>query len=219
MRNFAEHFKLAFQRHTQKPTPPAHSHEMETKMPSPKHRSIIALTLALVVAFAGLVLSGAPAGVSAAVQTPVEFKLRTTEGGEISSEMVRGDIVVLAFGASWLPLSRTQVEGVQKLAEQYDKRNVRVYWVSTESDSPKSKSYATDGQLREFAKKNGLKVAVLRDSNGVLLKALHIDQLPAVVILDRGGNLSGQPIGGLDPGGNLADQLAPRLDKLLNAPR
>ena len=150
-----------------------------------------------------------------AVQAPVEFALRTTDGGEISSEMLRGDIVVLAFGASWLPLSRTQVEGVQKLAEQYAPRNVRVYWVSTDSDAPKSKNYATDAQLRDYARKHGLKVAVLRDPGGKLLRQLRIDQLPAVVILDRAGAVSGEPIGGLDPGGNLVEQLASRLEKLL----
>ncbi len=150
-----------------------------------------------------------------ALQAPVEFALRTTDGGEISSEMLRGDIAVLAFGASWLPLSRTQVEGVQKLADQYGARNVRVYWVSTDSDSPKSKNYATDAQLRDYARKHGLKVAVLRDPGGKLLKQLRIDQLPAVVILDRAGAVSGEPIGGLAPGGTFIEQIASRLERLL----
>jgi peroxiredoxin len=179
-------------------------------MLSPKRRSLNALALALVFAFANvaLALQGGQAG-------PIEFKLKTADGGEINSEMLHGDVVVLAFGASWLPLTRAQVEGVQKLADQYSERNVRVYWVSTDSVSPKSKNYATDGQLRDFAKRHGLKVAVLRDPEGALLKELHIDQVPSVVILDRTGNVSGSPVGGLDPNGNLADQLAPRLNRLL----
>ena len=146
----------------------------------------------------------------------MEFSLRSADGGQITSEMLRGDVVVLAFGATWLPsLTRRQVEGVQKLAEQYGERNVRVYWVSTESERPNSRNYASDDQLRDFARKNGLKVAVLRDPDGALLKKIGIDQMPAVVILDRQGNVSGAPVGGLDPGGNLADQLAPRLNRLL----
>lgn len=179
-------------------------------MLTPKKLSPLAL-----VAFA---LSFALSNLFALASPPrreVNFKLRTTEGGEITSEMLRGEIVVLAFGASWLPLSRTQVQGVQKLADQYAARDVRVYWVSTDSESPKSKNYATDGQLRDFARKHNLKVAVLRDPEGRLLKDLKVDQLPAIVILDRQGNVSGEPVGGLDPRGNLADQLAPRLDALL----
>jgi peroxiredoxin len=186
-------------------------------MLTPKRRPFIAAALALFVLFAGGALAVPFAGASARVETPVEFRLRTTEGGEISSEQLRGDVVVMAFGAAWLPLSRAQVQGVQKVADQYGERNVRVYWVSTDSDSPKSKNYATDGQLREFASRNGLKVAVLRDPDGALLKQLRIDQLPSIVILDRAGNVSGSPISGLDREGKLADLIAPRLDRLLNA--
>ena len=64
-------------------------------------------------------------------------------------------------------------------------------------------------------RKNGLKVAVLRDPDGVVSKRMGVDQLPAIVILDQEGNVYGSPIGGLDPDGNLADRLAPKLDKLL----
>ena len=46
-------------------------------------------------------------------------------------------------------------------------------------------------------------------------KRFGVDQLPSIVILDKEGNMSGGPIGGLDPNGNLAGQLASRLDKLL----
>jgi hypothetical protein len=42
-----------------------------------------------------------------------------------------------------------------------------------------------------------------------------VDQLPSIVILDKQGNMVDGPIGGLDPNGNLAGQLASRLDKLL----
>jgi hypothetical protein len=60
-----------------------------------------------------------------------------------------------------------------------------------------------------------LKVTVLRDPDGAVSKKFGVDQLPSIVILDKQGIVSGTPIGGLDPGGNLATQLAPRLDKLL----
>jgi hypothetical protein len=49
----------------------------------------------------------------------------------------------------------------------------------------------------------------------VISKKFGVDQLPSIVILDKEGNISGGPIGGLDPNGNLAGQLASRLDKLL----
>jgi len=146
---------------------------------------------------------------------PVNFSLRSIDGSTVTSDSLRGEVVVLAFGASWLPLSKTQLEGVRKLADEYSKRGVAVFWVSTESEDPKSKNYASDAQLRAFAQKYGLKVTVLRDPDGAVSKKFGVDQLPSIVILDKNGNSVGEPIGGLDPNGNLAGQLARHLDKVL----
>ncbi len=129
----------------------------------------------------------------------MDFSLRSIDGQTVSSESLRGEVVVLAFGASWLPLSKTQLQGVRKLADEYSSRGVVVYWVSTESDDAKSKNFASDEQLRNFAQKYGLKVTVLRDPDGAVSKRFGVDQLPSIVILDKEGNMSGTPIGGLDP--------------------
>lgn len=146
---------------------------------------------------------------------PAEFSLRSIDGQTITSDSLKGEVVVLAFGASWLPLSRTQLQGVRKLADEYADRGVVVYWVSTESENPKSKNFASDEQLRNFSRKYGLNVTVLRDPDGAVSKKLGADQLPSVVILDKQGQIVGEPIKGIDPDGNLAGQLAQQLDKIL----
>ena len=148
-------------------------------------------------------------------QNPVAFSLHTIDGQTITSDSLRGEVVVMAFGASWLPLSKMQLQGIRKLADEYSDRGVVVYWVSTESEDPKSKNFASDTQLRAFAEKYGLKVTVLRDPDGSTSKKFGVDQLPSFVIIDKHGNAS-EPIGGLDPNGNLASQLASRLDKVLD---
>ncbi len=145
----------------------------------------------------------------------VNFSLRTADGQTITSDSLRGEVVVLAFGASWLPLSKAQLQGVRKLADEYSDRGVVVYWVSTESEDPKSKNYASDDNLRAFAQKYGLKVTVLRDPDGTTSKKFGVDQLPSFVIIDKHG-VASEAIGGLDPNGNLTSQLAERLDKVLD---
>jgi peroxiredoxin len=144
----------------------------------------------------------------------IDFSLRTIDSQTITSDSLRGEVVVLAFGASWLPLSKMQLQGVRKLADEYSDRGVVVYWVSTESEDPKSKNFASDDQLRAFAQKYGLKVTVLRDPDGATSKKFGVDQLPSFVLIDKRGSAS-EPIGGLDPNGNLASQLSERLDKVL----
>ena len=86
---------------------------------------------ALVAVTAVLILS---ATISIRAQAP-EFSFRSVDGQTVTSESVRGEVVVLAFGASWLPLTRNQMEGLKKLADQYAGKGVAVYWVSSESDT------------------------------------------------------------------------------------
>lgn len=170
----------------------------------------------LYVAACSMVLLGANLVFAQGRETgPVNFSMRSIDGQTVTAESLRGEVVVLAFGASWLPLSRTQLQGLRKLADEYSARGVVVYFVSTESEDSKSKNYASDQQLRAFAQKFGLKVTVLRDPDGQISKKLGIDQLPSIIILDKQGNIAGEPIRGLDPQGNLAGQLASRLDKIL----
>lgn len=162
-------------------------------------------------AFAVFIFGAVIVSASAAQAQP-EFSLRAIDGEAVTSQSLRGEVAVLAFGASWLPLSRNQMESVKKLADQYAGRGVAVYWVSADSDNLKSKNYVSDDQLRELARK--YKVSILRDPDGALSRKLGIDQLPSIVILDKQGNVAGS-IGGMDPNANLTTQLSARLDKIL----
>jgi peroxiredoxin len=166
-------------------------------------RKIVASTAALSVLLIAVPLARA--------QAP-EFSLRAIDGPAVTSESVRGEVVVLAFGASWLPLTRNQMEGLKKLADQYAARGVAVYWVTTESDSPKSKNFVSDEELRELGRK--YKISVLRDVDGPVSRRLGVDQLPATVIINKQGQVAAT-LGGLDPSADLAKQLAERLDKML----
>src|SRR5467141_1371417 len=168
-----------------------------------RHIAIAGATLAI--AILALVSALAQGGA-------VNFSFRALDGEAVSSESLHGEVVVLAFGASWLPLTKNQMEAAKKLADQYAGRGVAIYWVSTESESPKSKNYAADEQLRELGRK--YKATVLRDPDGTVSKKLGVDQLPSVVIIDKQGNVAAT-VGGMDPTADLAKQLAERLNKIL----
>jgi peroxiredoxin len=182
-------------------------------MISASRRSLAAATFLIVMALSMVVFPLPEA--STARQERVNFNLRSIDGQAIGTEELRGQVVVLAVGASWLPISRKQSQGVRKLANDYGKRGVAVYWISTDSESPKSRNYASDEQLRAFTRRHGMNVTVLRDPEATVVKEMGVDQLPAIVILDRNGRVYGSPIIGLDPEGNLSEQLAETLNQLL----
>lgn len=148
-------------------------------------------------------------------QERVDFQFRSIDGQAIGTSEVRGQVVVLVVGANWLPISRKQAQNIRKLANEYGKRGVVVYWVSTDSESPKSKNYASDEQLKAFSRRHDMNVTVLRDPEAAIVKQMGVDQLPAIVILDKGGRVFRSPLAGLDLEDNLTERLAEPLNAVL----
>lgn len=140
--------------------------------------------------------------------------LVTLDGENINIEGQKDKITVLAIGASWLPLSKNQVEIVNKLQKKYAGKNVVFYFVATDSTNAKSKNYATNDDLKKFAAKNKLTVSTLRDSDGILtIKSYKIDQLPAFVILGKDGVIATEPFGGIDPLIDISIPISEVIDK------
>jgi peroxiredoxin len=165
----------------------------------------------ITVALLGLI--AIPVSHANTIQSP-EFSFRALDGPNVTADSVRGEVVVFAFGASWLPLTRNQMEGLKKLADQYAGRGVAVYWVSTDSDTAKSKNFVDDNQLRELGQR--YKITVLRDPDGAVSKRLGIDQVPTSIILNKQGQIAAS-VNGIDtsPTADLAKQLAEKLDMIL----
>lgn len=144
--------------------------------------------------------------------------LTTLDGSRINIQGQKGKVVVLAVGASWLPLSGKLADYTNVLAKKYGGKNVVIYFVLTDSANPKSKNYADTETLRKFAFASKLTVSVLLDPDGAAtFKKFKIDQVPSFVILDKSGNVAGEQFGGIttdakyDPTGPISKV----IDKLL----
>jgi thiol-disulfide isomerase/thioredoxin len=144
----------------------------------------------------------------------------TSLGGDLIDVEAQADkVVVMAIGASWLPLSNDQADTVNKLAKKYSGRDdVVFYFIATDSASSKSKNYASNDDIKKFVDRNKLNVTILRDNDGkASIEKFKLDQLPAFIILDKQGKPDGDPISGIDPFSEVdtADILGKRIDKLL----
>jgi DNA-directed RNA polymerase alpha subunit len=94
--------------------------------------------------------------------------LTSLDGTRVDLQGQRGKIVILAIGASWLPLSNKQAEYTNILAKRYTGKDVAVYFVATDSTTAKSKNFATDADIEKFVVASKLAVPVLRDSVGAV---------------------------------------------------
>ncbi|MEO8041377.1 MAG: TlpA disulfide reductase family protein [Acidobacteriota bacterium] len=154
--------------------------------------------------------------IMAVVAISAQTSLPALSGGQVDVQGQRGKVVILAMGASWLPLSNKQAEYTNMLAKRYAGKDVVVYFVATDSTNAKSKNFATNPDIEKFVAGSRLTVPVLRDSDGaVTLKKFNVDQLPSFVILDKEGNVSGSSFGGIDPKFDITIPISKAVDKLL----
>ena len=145
-----------------------------------------------------------------------QITFTSLDGAKVDLASQKGKVVVLAIGASWLPLSKDQAVAINKLAKNYAGKDVAFYFIATDSTSAKSKNYASDDEIRKFSQTNKLTISILRDSDGVTsIKQYKIDQMPAFVILDKEGKLVGTPFGGIDPKTDISGILSKRIDAIL----
>lgn len=144
-----------------------------------------------------------------------QTSLQSLSGERIDVAGQKGKVVILALGASWLPLSGKQAEFANTLAKRYAGKSVVVYFVATDSTNPRSRNFATNQDLEKFATTNKLTVTIIRDSEGaVTLRKFNVDQLPSFVILDKQGAVV-ETFGGIDPKFDVTVPISKAVDKLL----
>ncbi|MGE0884770.1 MAG: peroxiredoxin family protein [Blastocatellales bacterium] len=144
-----------------------------------------------------------------------QISLRSTDGRNVSSSDLKGKIVVLSFGGTWVPMVSKELPALQKLADRYSTRGVQVYWVSINSDKQGTRTYATDNDLQAFAQKNNVRLTILRDPEQQAYKAYGLDALPTLLILDRDGKVVRKHVGfGTDQGEGYGEIIRD-LDQLL----
>ena len=150
---------------------------------------------------------------SASAQTAIA---KLDGSGTVDVQAQDGKVVVLAVGASWLPLSAKQAEYLNALAKSYAGKNVAFYYVVTDSTNAKSKNFASDEAVRKFLATNKIAVPALRDSDGaVVLKSFKLDQVPSFVVLDKTGAQAGEAFGGIDPKFDVTVPISKRINSVL----
>jgi peroxiredoxin len=107
-----------------------------------------------------------------------DFVLRSVQGKNIRLSEYRGEIVMLAFWASWCGACQPALEGLGETFERYRESGVELLAVSLDRD-PRA--------LSEAARSLSADYPVLHDANGAVGRAYAVDSMPALVLIDRDG--------------------------------
>jgi len=144
-----------------------------------------------------------------------KLTLRSLDGNTVNLSTLRGKVVVLSFGGTWVPMASRELSALQKIADRYTSRGVQFYWVSVNSARAGTRNYISDGDLQAFAQKHQIRMSVLRDPDMEAYQAFGLDALPTLVILDREGKVARKHVGFGSEQGESMGALVRELEQLL----
>ena len=146
--------------------------------------------------------------ISAAAQQNLTFT--TPDGQTVALSSMRGNVTVLLFSGVQDPQCRDVFKALESLAERYQGKNVRIYWVSIDPERE-----ASNEQIKAPCGPAG-SVMILRDGSRAAFKSFEGKQMPTIVVLDQQGQLYGQPRGGFNPNTDFINKMAAMIDSLLS---
>jgi thiol-disulfide isomerase/thioredoxin len=118
------------------------------------------------------------------------FRLKGLDGKLYDSSAMRGDVLVVSFGATWCVPCTWELVAIEELKVEYAGKPVRFMWVNIE-DTKRT----TNNILKFYVKDRRLTIPVLRDPGGALLSRYESTgtRIPVMVLFDREGRVS-EPI-------------------------
>ena len=173
------------------------------------HRIFRVAAIAIVFALAG---GGSVRSQDKPANRKPTFKVLDLEGRMNDLAELRGNVVLVSFGATWCAPCTTELRALEQVLKEYAGKPVKFFWVSIESAEE-----VTDAELRRYAKQRNLSFPVMRDSSqAVFLQFSPRIRLPMIVMLAKDGRVD-QPVqfGLRSPVEVYKSDIRMRLDKLL----
>lgn len=141
----------------------------------------------------------------------VSFKLKGLDGRVFELEKLRGNVLLVSFGATWCQPCVAELRALEELKQEYAGRPVRILWVTIEGEDEIS-----DRDLREYARRQRVTLPVLRDV-GKLTYAQFSSRLrvPLVVFFDAEGRVARPVQFGMAKPEEYKTRVRERIDELL----
>ena len=144
-------------------------------------------------------------------EEPAGIQLKGADGKNYDIANMRGQVVLVSFGATWCQPCKEELKALEQLKKEYKDKPVKFIWVSIESEEEVS-----DSGLRSYAKQLKLSFPVLRDPDKrTFARFSQRLRLPTILFFDREGKLSPPNHVGMAAIPVYMAKMRERLDKLL----
>ncbi len=107
-----------------------------------------------------------------------DFSLLTSDGEYISSEELRGKVLLLDFWGAWCPPCLRQIPFLRQLAKKYGNESFALISVDVNDDEAK---------WREHITKNKMNWTHARDANAKIQRAFQVNVFPSYFVIDHEG--------------------------------
>ncbi len=147
-------------------------------------------------------------------EEPPLIALKGVDGKTYDLAEMRGNVVLVSFGATWCAPCAEEIRALEELKTEYKNQPVKFLWISL--DPPEEVS---DKELRGYAKANKMSFPVLRDPSKMTYAQFSTRvRLPLVLLYDKEGVLTAKQFGMSSTTEKYKTALRARFDKLLAAP-
>jgi len=151
----------------------------------------------------------------------VNFKLMGIDGKSYNTSDLRGNVLVVSFGATWCIACKEELAILEQLQAEYAAKPVKFFWVDIESSKEVS-----DKKLRAYMKERNVTIPALRDTDrsfynqAVANVNTGMDEgsktrVPLLVLIDQAGHITLPGQFGMTNGAKANIQR--RLERLLAA--
>lgn len=115
------------------------------------------------------------------------WQLKDVNGAVVTSEQLKGKVVVLDFWATWCPPCREEIPGYIALQKKYGQAGVAFVGVSLDQAGP--------GVVKEFAAKFGINYPMLMADDAVIAAFGGVEAIPTTFLIDRAGKIRDRKVG------------------------
>ena len=170
----------------------------------------------VVALISGAILVVMPSPVASQVEdssAAPNMKMEGLDGRVYDMNDLRGNVVLVSFGATWCTPCNTELKALEELLVEYRNKPVKFYWVSIESPEQVS-----NGVLKRYAKERKVSFPVLRDTAKMVFSQFSPKvRLPMIVLMGKDGRVDAPVQFGMrSPTEAYKADMRVRLNKLLN---
>ena len=142
-------------------------------------------------------VSGQAATPSAAASAPLtalpklgtapKWELQDLNGQKVSSDQLKGKVVVVDFWATWCGPCRVEIPGYVALQKKYGQDGLVIVGVSVDQGGPTV--------VKPFADKNGVNYTMVMADEAVVSAFGGVEAIPTTFLIDRTGQIRDRKVG------------------------